>query len=362
MKKIIDWENLSMLNKPYMKALHKDIDKLDKTGNYTMGEYVKLFEKKCCEYFGSQYAIGCGNALDGLTLSLKALELPENAEVIVPSNTFYATVLAILRNHLVPVFCEPNIETFNISPENIEKKITNKTKAIMCVHLYGKPCDMDEINKIAKKYDLKVIEDGAQAFGATYKNKRVGNLSDAGVFSFYPTKNLGGIGDAGIIITNNKKIYEFARKARSYGGINYKYEVEGINSRMDEIQAMFLLHKLKDIEKINAKKIENANLYLENIVHKDIILPRVDHDEKHVFYIFAIRCKRRDELQKYLKENGINTLVHYPIPLNRQPVLEKKEKYEIAEEISATELSLPCSATHTKEEIMEIVKRINDFQ
>lgn len=359
--KLIQWEDLSKLNRPYMKRLHKNIKELEKTGNYTMGKNVELLEHECCKYFNSKYAIACGNALDGLTLSLKALEIPDGSEVIVPSNTFYATVLAILRNNLIPVFCEPDIDTFNISPKNIEKKITNKTKAIMCVHLYGKPCNMYEINKIAKKYNLKVIEDGAQAFGATYNNKKVGNLSDVGVFSFYPTKNLGGIGDAGIIITNNQSIYEFARKARSYGGMNYKYEVEGINSRMDEIQAMFLLNKFRDIDKINKKKINNANIYLENITNPNIILPKVEKGEVHVFYIFAIRCKKRDELKRYLEKNGVITLVHYPIPLNKQPILEKNERFKVAEEISSTELSLPCSAIHTKNEIMKVVRLINKF-
>ena len=360
--KLIQWENLSKLNKPYMKKLHKNIKELDKTGNYTMGKYVELLEQKCCGYFNSKYAIACGNALDGLTLSLKALEIPEGSEVIVPSNTFYATVLAILRNNLIPVFCEPDLDTFNISPSNIEKKITSKTKAIMCVHLYGKPCNMNAINKIARKYNINVIEDSAQAFGASYYNKRVGTLADIGVFSFYPTKNLGGIGDAGIIITNNKKVYEYSKKARSYGGVNYKYEVEGINSRMDEIQAMFLLDKFEDIDKINDKKINNANLYLKNINNPNIILPKIEENEKHVFYIFAIRCKRRDELKKYLEENGVNTLVHYPIPLNKQPILEKNEKYEVAEEISNTELSLPCSAIHSKKEIMKVIELINEFK
>lgn len=358
---MIKWENLSKLNKKYMRKMYNNIEILDKIGNYTMGKYVEKFENRCCQYFDAKYAIACGNALDGLTIALKALEIPEGSEVIVPSNTFYATVLAILRNNLVPVFCEPDIETFNISPKNIENKITDKTKAIMCVHLYGKPCDMETINKIAQKNNLNVIEDGAQAFGSTYKGKKVGNLSDAGVFSFYPTKNLGGIGDAGIIITNNKKINEFARKARSYGGSNYIYDAYGINSRMDEIQAMFLLDKIKDIEDINNRKIENANLYLKYVKNPNIILPKIEKDEKHVFYIFAIRCKKRDELKVYLEQNEIETLIHYPKPLNKQPILDKGEICEIAEEISSTELSLPCSATHTYEEIMKVIDVLNKF-
>ena len=362
MEQVINWEKLSKVNEPYMQKLHTDVDVLGKTGNYIMGGYVKKFEETCCKYFNSKYAIACGNGLDGLTIALGGLNLPEGSEVIVPSNTFYATVLAILRNNLVPILCEPDLETFNISPKNIEAKITNKTKAIMCVHLYGKPCDMEKINNIAYKYDLKVIEDGAQSFGATYHGKKCGNLSDAGVFSFYPTKNLGGIGDGGIIITNNEQINQFARKARSYGGENYKYEVNGINSRMDEIQAMFLLNKFKDIEKINANKIRNASLYLTNITNKNIILPKIDANEKHVFYIFAIRCKKRNKLRKYLKENGIETLIHYPIPLHKQPVLNMKEEYKMADEISNTVLSLPCSAAHSQNEIMKVVKIINEFK
>lgn len=195
------------------------------------------------------------------------------------------------------------------------------------------------------------------------RRKKVGNLSDVGVFSFYPTKNLGGIGDAGIIITDNDKVHNFCVKARSYGGYNYKYEVNGINSRMDEIQAMFLLNKFEDIEEINKRKIENANLYLKYIQNEKIVLPKIDNNEKHVFYIFAIRCKERDKLQKYLERNEIQALVHYPIPLNKQPILDiKRNGFEIATEISDTELSLPCSAMHTEGEIMKVIKVINQFR
>ncbi len=359
---MIEWEDLSKLNKKYFKLLHKDIDVLDNSGHYSMGEYVKKFEEKCKQYFNSKYAIACGNCLDGLTISLRALNLPKNSEVIVPSNTFYATVLAILRNNLIPIFCEPNIDTFNIDENKLEERITEKTSAIVCVHLYGKPCNMNKINEIARKYNIKVVEDCAQSFGAIYEGKKVGNLSDVGVFSFYPTKNLGGIGDAGIIITDNDKVHNFCVKARSYGGYNYKYEVNGINSRMDEIQAMFLLNKFEDIEEINKRKIENANLYLKYIQNEKIVLPKIDNNEKHVFYIFAIRCKERDKLQKYLERNEIQALVHYPIPLNKQPILDiKRNGFEIATEISDTELSLPCSAMHTEGEIMKVIKVINEF-
>ena len=362
MKTIIKWEDLSKLNKKYIQLLHKDIEILERNGKYIMGEYVQKFEAMCCKYLETKYAIACGNALDGLTIALKALNLPQKSEVIVPSNTFYATILAVLRNDLTPVLCEPELKTFNIDPNEIEKKITKNTKAIMCVHLYGKPCNMDSIFRIANKYNLKIIEDGAQAFGAEYKGKKCGNLSDAGVFSFYPTKNLGGFGDAGIITTNNEEIMKFAKKARSYGGENYKYEVKGINSRMDEIQAMFLINKFKDIEEINANKIKNANIYLKNIKNKNIIMPQIDNNEKHVFYIFAVRCKQRDKLKHYLEENGIESLVHYPIPLNKQPVLNIMSNYKIAEEISDTELSLPCSAAHNESEIMKVVEVINKFK
>lgn len=360
---MIRWEKLNEVNRKYFGSLYENMKELEENGLYTMGKNVEQFENDVKDYIGTKYAIGCGNGLDGLTLAIKSLGIPKGSEVIVPSNTFYASVLAILRNGLIPVFCEPNINTYNIEAENIKKLITLKTKAILVVHLYGNLCDMDAISAVAEENGLYVIEDCAQSFGAQYKDKMSGNLSDVGVFSFFPTKNLGGIGDAGMIVTNNKEIYEFAKLARSYGGVNYNYVVEGINSRMDEIHAIFLKEKLKDIDQINDAKIKNANLYLKNIKNDNIILPEITLDSKNVYYIFPIRCQKRDDLKKYLFEHGVESFVHYPIPLNKMPVFKGMDKeYEIAEEISATELSLPCSAAHTEEEINKVIELINQFE
>lgn len=362
MENFIRWEKLNEVNRTYFESFYKNLKELEETGLYTMGKNVKEFENKVKEYVGTKYAVACGNALDGLTLSIKALNLPKNSEVIVPSNTFYASVLAIIRNGLIPVFCEPNINKYNIEAKEIEKLITEKTRAILVVHMYGNMCDMDDINRFAKEKGLYIVEDCAQAFGADYKGIKAGNLSDVGVFSFFPTKNLGGVGDAGMIVTNSEKIYEFARVARNYGGENYNYTIEGINSRMDEIQAIFLKDKFNDIDKLNDLKIRNANLYLNNIKNNNIILPEITQNSKHIYYIFPIRCKKRDELKKYLKDNGIEALIHYPIPLNKMPVFEKYNKEcKVAEEISNTELSLPCSAAHTEEEINRIIDIINEF-
>lgn len=362
MEKFIRWENLSKVNEKYFKKFYTELKEIEKTGLYTMGKNVEKLENDIASYIGTKYAIACGNALDGLTLAIKSLNIPEGSEIIVPSNTFYASVLAVLRNNMLPIFCEPDIDTFNITAESIEKLITNKTKAILVVHLYGNMCDMDKINELARKNNLYVIEDSAQAFGASYKGKMAGNLSDAGVFSFFPTKNLGGIGDAGMVVTNNVNIYNYIKLARNYGGEKYNYQIQGINSRMDEIQAIFLKEKLKDIETINNLKTRNANLYLQNIKNKQIILPTTTIESKNVYYIFPIRCKKRDELKEYLLENGVESLIHYPIALNKMKVFEKMNRsFKIAEEISDTELSLPCSASHSVEEIKKIVSLINKF-
>jgi len=365
MKKKINWEELRRVNKKYFKGVKKSLNCLEKSGYYILGENVEMFERKASQYLGVKYCVAVGNCLDALTISLKSLNLKDGGEVIVPSNTFYATVLAILRAGLKPVLCEPNINSYNIEANDIEKLITKKTVAIMPVHLYGCPCKMDEICKIAKKYSLKIIEDCAQAFGAEYHGKKVGTFGDLGCFSFYPTKNLGGFGDGGLIATNDQKLYDYCKVARSYGGNKYRYDTKGINSRMDEIQAMFLLEKLKDINKLNDKKIENANLYFKYLNNSKLILPlKSETNTKNVFHIFPIRCKDRDKLKQYLEDNNIECIVHYPIPLYKQKVLSGiiKSEYEISEEISDTVLSLPCSMGHSKKEIMHVIEVLNNYR
>ena len=360
----VNWEKLNCLNKPYFDYLRKGITEIEDDCKYILGKNVKELEEKIAAYLGVKYCVAVGNGLDALTISLLSLNLPKNSEVIVPSNTFFASVLSIIRAGLKPVLCEPNLESFNITSDEIEKLITDKTSAIMVVHLYGNPCEMDKIISLAKKYKLKIIEDCAQAFGAQYLGKKIGTFGDLGAFSFYPTKNLGGIGDGGLIATNNRNLYNFCRKTRSYGGENYKYDIIGINSRMDEIQAMFLLKKLEDIDKINDIKIRNANLYLKNVKNKNIILPKISNNSKSVFHIFCVKVKNRDNFIKYLNENNIYPLIHYPIPLFKQKALKQyiNGKYPISNLLSNTIVSLPCSAAHTEEEIKYVIDIINKYE
>ena len=364
MMKVINWEELGKVNKPYFTYLKKHISDIEKTGKYILGKNVEKLELGIAKYLNVKYCIAVGNGLDALTISLMALDLPKGSEVIVPSNTFYASVVAIVRAGLIPILCEPDEDTYNISANSISRLINKKTSAIMVVHLYGNPCEMDEICDLAKKHNLKLVEDCAQSFGAEYKHKKVGGFGNISAYSFYPTKNLGGIGDGGIICTNDLKLYNYCIKARTYGGSNYQYDSIGINSRMDEINAMFLRSKLKDIEKLNNKKIRNAKMYLNGIKNHSIILPKETPDSRHVFHIFCIRVENRAKFQKYLDKNSIKYLIHYPNPLYKQKGLKGfiHKEYPISQKLSNTILSLPCSAAHTKGEIRRIINVINKYE
>lgn len=334
---------------------------------FIQGEEVQKFEEEYAAYCGVKYCVGCGNGLDALFLPLKAYGIGEGDEVIVPSNTFIATALAVSYTGATPVFVEPKINTFNINPEEIEKKITNKTKAIMAVHLYGQPAEMEQILEIAKKYDLKVIEDSAQAHGATYKGKRTGSLADAAGFSFYPGKNLGALGDAGAMVTNDKELADKVRALGNYGS-DYKYHhiYQGNNSRLDEVQAAFLRIKLQELDKWNQERNRIANRYLAEINNPRVILPVTEKDCTHVYHIFGIRCEKREELEKYLNEKGIGTNKHYPIPMHLQGAYEKlqipKGALPIAEEISATQLSIPMYYGMTEDEISYVIDAINQWK
>lgn len=333
---------------------------------YIEGKEDENFEKAFAEYCHMNYCIGTGNGLDALMLALKALGIHEGDEVIVPSNTFIATALAVTYTGATPVFVEPDIRTFNIDPAKIEEKITAKTKVIMPVHLYGQPCDMDPIMAVAKKHGLYIVEDCAQAHGATYKGQRIGSFGDAAGFSFYPGKNLGALGDAGATVTN---VEELAKKIRALGnyGSDYKYHhiYQGNNSRLDEMQAAFLSAKLPHLDKMNEERRRIAQMYLDGIDNKDVILPYVIPDVQPVWHIFAIRSKRRDELEKYLNEKGIGTNKHYPIPMHRQGCYAnlgiRQGELPIAEEISATELSLPMFYGMTDEQVQYVMDAINSF-
>lgn len=333
---------------------------------YIQGVEDETFEKEFAKYCSTECCVGVGNGLDALMFSLKALGIHEGDEVIVPSNTYIATALAVTYVGATPVFVEPDIRTFNIDPTKIKDKITDKTKAIMPVHLYGQTCDMDEIMAIAKKYHLYVVEDCAQAHGAKYKGKKVGSFGNSAGFSFYPGKNLGALGDAGAIVTNDKELAEIVRALRNYGS-DYKYHhiYKGNNSRLDEMQAAFLTAKLSYLDKMNEERRRIAKMYLTGIKNSDIILPYVVPDNEPVWHIFAIRTSKRDALEKYLNKNDIGTNKHYPIPIHLQDCYKdlgfKKGDYPIAEEISDTELSLPMYYGMTDDEINYVIEKINEF-
>lgn len=334
---------------------------------YIGGKDDEAFEKAFAEFCDSKFCVGVGNGLDALMLALKALEIGVGDEIIVPSNTYIATVLAVTYVGATPVFVEPDIRTFNIDSAKIEEKISSRTKAIIPVHLYGQPCEMDYIVSIARKYNLYILEDCAQAHGAIYKGKRVGSFGDAAGFSFYPGKNLGALGDAGAVISDKREIADKVRALGNYGS-DYKYHhiYKGHNSRLDEIQAAFLQVKLPHLDKMNAERRRIANRYLTEIHNENIILPYVINDVIPVWHIFAIRCKRRGELEKYLNTKGIGTNKHYPIPIHMQECYKdlgiKQGELPIAEEISATELSLPMYYGMTNMQIKYVIECINQFE
>lgn len=334
---------------------------------YIEGEEDKLFEQAFSEYCGTKYCIGVGNGLDALMLALKALEVGDGDEVIVPSNTYIATALAVTYVGAKPVFVEPDIRTFNINPSLIEAAITTKTKAIMPVHLYGQACDMDSIMEIARKYKIYVVEDCAQAHGATYKGRKVGAFGDAAGFSFYPGKNLGALGDAGATVTNNKDLADKIRALGNYGS-DYKYHhiYKGNNSRLDEIQAAFLSAKLPHLERMNEERRRIAQMYTEGISNPKVIKPYVNPDCVPVWHIYGIRSNERDGLEMHLKEKGIVTNKHYPLPMHMQECYRDLKISEgalpVAEEISATELSLPMYYGLTEKEINYVIDAINSFK
>ncbi len=333
---------------------------------YIEGKEDENFEKAFAAFCNRKYCIGVGNGLDALMLALKALGIGKEDEVIVPSNTYIATALAVTYVGAKPVFVEPDIKTFNINPALIEEKISSKTKAIMPVHLYGQPCDMDPIMEIAKKRNLYVIEDCAQAHGATYKDKVIGSFGDAAGFSFYPGKNLGALGDAGATVTDSKELADAIRALGNYGS-DYKYHhiYKGNNSRLDEMQAAFLSAKLPHLPRMNDARKKIAKRYLDGIKNELIILPYIPEYADPVWHIFGIRCDRRDDLEKYLTANGIGTNKHYPIPMHLQECYKdlgfKEGDFPIAEKISQTELSLPMYYGMTDEEVDFVIEKINSF-
>ena len=357
LKTEIPFYNLKSQNIKYIDDFIESLTRVVKSGIHIIGPETENFENEFAKYCGTNYCVGVGNGLDALTLTLRAYkelgEIKEGDEVIVPANTYIATILSISENNLNPILVEPDIRTYNIDCSKIEKSITQKTKVIMVVHLYGQPVKMGYIQKIAKKYNLKIIEDAAQAHGAEYEKEKVGSLGNAGCFSFFPGKNLGALGDAGAVTTNDENLSEMIKSLRNYGESIYKDNSDrkyknsfiGRNSRMDEIQAAFLTTKLFDLEKLINKKRNIAKLYFEKIKNSKIILPFVPKWAEPSWHLFVVRTKKRNILREYLGNLGINTQIHYPIPPHKQKAYREwnKKLYPITEKIHNEVLSIPLT-------------------
>lgn len=369
---MIPFLDLKNVNGQYRAELIAACTRVIDSGWYIGGGELEQFENNFAEYCGVKYAIGVANGLDALILTLRAWKelgkLKDGDEVIVPSNTYIASILAITANNLTPVLVEPDIYTYNINPEKIEDAITNKTKVILSVHLYGQLAEMLKIIEIAQKHDLLVLEDSAQSHGAKIDNKRAGNWGDAAGFSFYPGKNLGALGDAGAVTTNDEELAQMLRALRNYGSHEkYKNIVPGVNSRLDEIQAAMLDIKLKFLDQEIKHRRKIASLYLANIKNPLIQLPlscvNAEVYSQHVWHLFVIRTEHREALQKYLSENGIQTLIHYPIPPHKQQAYKAWNdlSYPISEKIHAEVMSLPMGPTLSEEDATKVVQFCNNF-
>ena len=360
----IPFLDLRGLNRHLFEGLRSAFERVVGSGFFVMGPELEAFESEFGNYCDVKYCIGVGNGLEAIHLLLKAYDIGPGDEVIVPSNTFIATWLAVTQCGAVPVPVEPSEITYNIDPELISSAITSKTKAIIPVHLYGQPADMDPINAVAKKHKLIVIEDAAQAQGAFYKKRRVCSLGNAAATSFYPGKNLGALGDGGAVLTNDDQIADKVRKLRNYGStIKYEHELSGYNSRLDELQAAFLRVKLAALDEWNLSRKEIALQYTKMLGGADIILPHTPVFADPVWHLYVIRSKRRNELKSYLEERGINTVIHYPIPPHRQACYSDFENVNlpIADRLAREVLSLPISPTITHQQVEYIGRVINKF-
>lgn len=360
--------DIKAINDSFEPELSNSIKRVLNSGWYLLGEEVKNFEHEYCNYIGTKHCIGVANGLDALRLILKAYvemgALCEGDEIIVPANTYIASILAITDNRLVPVLVEPDISTYNINPFLIEEKITKRTKGIMIVHLYGQNAMHPEIQRLADRYDLKLIEDNAQANGSYHGEKRTGSIGDAAGHSFYPGKNLGCLGDGGAITTNDDELAQIIRSLANYGSSKkYINDYKGLNSRLDEIQAAVLRTKLPRLDADNQHRNKIAELYLGNLTHPDILLPSQYSKLGHVWHIFAILSPLRNQLQEYLTRNNIQTLIHYPVPPHKQLAYKEWNNLSlpITEKIHQETLSLPISPVMEFDQVMLIIKQINEF-
>ncbi len=365
---MIKFLDLEKINNRFRDEIDSRIKTILDKGWYLQGKENETFTKNFAQYCGTKYCIGVANGLDALNLIIKAMGFGVGDEIIVPANTYIASILAITQNGCTPVLVEPDINTYNINPDLIEEKITSRTKAIMVVHLYGQAVQMEKIWELAKKYNLKIIEDSAQAHGAGInvegQIKRVGNLSDASGFSFYPGKNLGCMGDGGAVTTNDDELAAKIKAIANYGSDRkYHHIYKGVNSRLDEIQAVVLDVKLKYLDKDNQRRREISQYYRENIKNEKIILPETYNEDSHVWHVFVVRTQERDRFQQYLLDNGIQTIIHYPTPPHKQECYKEWNSlsFPITEEIHKTIISLPISPVMTDEEVEKIVEVVNKY-
>ena len=365
MIKFLELKKITALHGEEIKQAVNDVIE---SGWYLHSDANSRFESHFAQYIGTRHCIGVGNGLDSLTLILRAYKelgvIAEGDEIIVPANTYIATILAITENNLKPVLVEPRLDTFQIDDSLIEKAISPRTRAIMIVHLYGRCAYTERIGELCRKYDLKLIEDNAQAHGCTYNGKRTGSLGDAAGHSFYPGKNLGALGDAGGVTTDDDQLADTIRALANYGSRKrYVFDMAGRNSRMDEIQAAVLDVKLKYLDEENSRRRSNALYYIKNISNPYVCVPSESYWRESVFHIFPLMTSQRDRLQSYLKENGVQTDIHYPIPPHLQRAYSQwgRPSLPVTERIHREELSLPVSQVLTEEECKEVTRLINDF-
>lgn len=366
---MIKFLDLQKITRKYADEVHEAVNRVVDSGWYLQGKENEKFETNYAQYVGSKYAIGCANGLDALIWIFRAYietgVMQPGDEVIVPANTYIASILALTENGLKPVLIEPSIETYQIDDSKIEEAITERTKAVLIVHLYGQCAYTDKIGELCKKYSLKLVEDNAQAHGCKFGGKKTGALGDAAGHSFYPGKNLGALGDAGAVTTDDEELAKTVRALANYGSQKkYVFEYCGRNSRLDEIQAAVLDVKLKHLDEDIAIRKQVAEYYINNITNPGIITPIVKDWDAHVFHLFPVRTKKRDELHKYLAENGVQTVIHYPIPPHRQECYKEWNEllFPITEQIHDEELSLPMSPVLTAKEIRTVVDQLNAWK
>ncbi|MFI2859226.1 DegT/DnrJ/EryC1/StrS family aminotransferase [Paenibacillus sp. JSM ZJ436] len=363
---MIPFLDLKKINLRHEDEIINSVKRVLQSGWFILGQEVTQFEEEFAAYCGTKYAVGVANGLDALELIIRGYDIGPGDEVIVPSNTYIASILSVSANGATPVLVEPDLLTYNIDPAKIEASITPKTKAILVVHLYGQVCNMEKIHSISRKHNLKIIEDCAQSHGAMYKNARSGNLGDAAAFSFYPGKNLGALGDAGAVTTNDPILYETIRALRNYGS-HKKYEnlYKGYNSRLDEIQAPILRNKLKYLDADNQKRRDIAGYYLKKITNPHVMLPHVEAEaSSHVWHVFVIRTAHREAFIDYMTQQGVQTMIHYPIPPHKQEAYKEWEsrQYPISEKIHSEVVSLPISPVMEQVHVMRVVEVVNEFR